>query len=82
MYTNGDVLLKVCGGASHCRADEFVEVANEIKISDWLERESVRREPLMGSASEERENGTGERVWASTTEEMERERVSMKRGPV
>lgn len=35
----------------------------------------------MGSISEERENGIGVRVLGSTTEAMERARVSRKRSP-
>lgn len=49
---------------------------------DWFERETVNREPLIGSGSEERENGIRVRVCGSTTEVMERDRVSRKRGPV
>lgn len=80
--TKGWALEPVCGGESHWRAEEEGEVEKEIRNWDWESRVRVRAWPLMGSAAGEREKGMGRRVEGSTTEWIERERVSRRRGPV
>lgn len=52
-----------------------------MRIEEWLERETVRWQPLIGSGGE-REKGSGARVTGSVTETMVRVRASREIGPV
>lgn len=82
MYTKGNDLLNVCGGDSHCRAELEGEVEKMMRNLEWLERETVRDCPLIGSMLADREKGIGVFVTASITELTESERVSSVRSPV
>lgn len=80
VYTKGHLLLKVCSGESHWRAEEEGDVEKRTSNEDWLERERVTWQPLIGSGVES-EKGMGVREWGSKTEWMVRERVSSESGP-
>lgn len=82
MYTNGCVLLNVCGGESHCRAELSALVFERINTSALSETVTVSDWPRTGSGGDgESEKGSGESESGSRTAEMESERVSSVSSP-
>lgn len=73
--------MKVCGGDSHCSAEDDGLVENTMRNDEWLERETVKWLPLIESGTDERENGRGEFELGSITEEMVRDLVSREIAP-